>query len=287
MSAHRALAPDIAGTVESPVSAVSWAAVVAGGLTAVATTLILLMVGAGAGFAAVSPWGDRGASAGTVVIGSVIWLIVVQWISSGTGGYVAGRLRTSWTGVHRDEIFFRDTAHGLLSWALATILGVILLGSAASNLIGAGARGVAAASQGAATAAAQVMEPIGQYDLDALLRPARPGAAPTAPMPDVAPEVMRILANGISAGDVPEADRAYLAQIVAARAEIPEGDARQRVDQAIERAKQAAARAKEAAEAARKAGMTLSLLGALALLIGAFVASAAAAYGGYLRDEPS
>lgn len=287
MSAHRALAPDVAGTVESPVSAVSWAAIVAGGLTAVAVTFILLAIGAGAGFAAVSPWGDRGASVGTVVIGSIIWLIVVQWISSGVGGYVAGRLRTSWTGVHRDEIFFRDTAHGLLAWALATLVGTAFLTSAATSVVGAGARGLAAASAGAVTAAAEAVGPVSQYDLEALLRPARPGGQPGAPVRDIAPEVMRILARGISAGDVPANDRAYLAQIVATRAEISEDDARQRVDQVITRAQQAADRAKEAAEAARKAGMTLSLLGALAMLIGAFVASAAAAYGGQLRDEPS
>lgn len=120
------------------------------------------------------------------------------------------------------------------------------------------------------------------------MRPAQPGATPAnAPLPDVAPEITRIVANGLTVGDVSPADRTYLAQLVASRAGISADDARTRVDQAIERTKQAATQAREAADATRKAAMTLSLFGALAMFIGAFIASAAAAYGGQLRDEPS
>lgn len=285
MSASSHMAPDIGGRVESSSSAVSWAAIFAGGLAAVATTIILLTIGAGAGLASVSPWADHGATAGTVVIGAIIWLVVVQWISSATGGYVAGRLRTNWTGLDRDELFFRDTAHGLLAWAVATILSAVLAVSVVSNIAGAGARGVAAVGQGAATAAAAAVSPVSQYELDALLRPAQPTSPGAASVPDVAPEVMRILANGLTTGEVPEADRAYLARIVAARAEISQEEARQRVDGLINGARAAAERAKEAAEAARKAGMTMALLTALAMLVGAFSAAVAAAFGGSHRDE--
>lgn len=286
MSAHRAIGPELEGTVESPVSAVSWAAIIAGALAAVAATLILTIASAGVGFAAMSPWRGEGVAASTIAIGSVVALVVVQWISSGLGGYVAGRLRTSWTGVHRDEVFFRDTVHGLLAWALATVLAVMLASSALTNLVGAGARGAAAVSQDAASAAASAVGSVSQYDVDTLLRPARPGAAPPAgQLSDIGPEVMRILTNGVAAGDMPPADRDYLAQIVASRSDVSAADARQRVDAAVERAKQAAVRAQEAADTARKTATTLSLLGALALLIGAFIASAAAAYGGQLRDD--
>ena len=275
-------------TVESTVSAVSWSAILAGGLTAVTATLVLLMVGAGLGFSAVSPWDDRGVSASTLAVSTVIWLIVVQWLSSAVGGYVAGRLRTNWTGVHRDEVFFRDTAHGLLAWALATMLGVALLGSAVSTIIGAGTRVAESVAEGAAQTAVAVVGPVSQYDLDVLMRPAQGGAVPRDPnATDVAPEVMRIITTGISAGDVPPADRIYLSQIVAARTGVSQDDARQRVDQAIERGKQAAVQAREVAETVRKTAAKLALFGALAMLIGAFVASAAAAYGGQLRDEPS
>jgi len=282
-----ALGRGVGDTVESTVSGVSWPAIVAGGLAAVAVTLILLMVGAGLGFSAISPWGGQGASAATLAAGTVIWVIVVQWVASATGGYVAGRLRTSWTGIHRDEVFFRDTAHGLLSWALATMLGVALLGSAVSAIIGAGASGVGAVAEGAARTTTSAIGPFSQYDLDSLMRPAQPGAAPRNAAADVAPEIMRIVTNGITAGNVPPADRAYLAELIAARAGISRDDAQRRVDEAIDRGKQAAARAQEIAETARKTAARLALFGALALLIGAFVASAAAAYGGMLRDEPS
>jgi hypothetical protein len=65
-------------------------------------------------------------------------LIITQWLSAGLGGYLAGRLREKWVGVRTDEVLFRDTAHGLLAWALATIIVVALL------IVGSGA--VAAAT---------------------------------------------------------------------------------------------------------------------------------------------
>ena len=51
-----------------------------------------------------------------------MWLIVMQWLSSAAGGYIAGRMRTRWYSLHGDEAFFRDTAQGLVTWALATIV---------------------------------------------------------------------------------------------------------------------------------------------------------------------
>jgi hypothetical protein len=276
----------VVDTVESSVSAVSWPAILAGGLTAIAATLILLMVGAGLGFSTISPWPDRGASAPTLAIAAVIWLIVVQWIASGLGGYVAGRLRADWVGVARDETFFRDTAHGLLTWALATLVGVALLGSTVSAVMGAGVRGVGAVAGGAVSAAASAAGPVSPYELDRLLRPSQPRLA-NAGVGEVGAEVVRIIGQGLSTAEVPEADRAYLAQIVAARAGVPAEEARGRVDDVIQRARQAATQAREVAETARKTAARTSLFGALALLIGAFVASAAAGLGGRLRDHPS
>lgn len=124
-----------AGTqIDAGASAVAWPAIWAGSAIAIGVTLILLTVGSGFGLSAVSAWPGVGPSPKTFTIEAGIWLIVMQWLSSAFGGYVAGRLRTRWNGLHTDEVFFRDTAHGLLTWAVATIVvaGVAVLSASIS-----------------------------------------------------------------------------------------------------------------------------------------------------------
>ena len=111
-----------------------------------AFTLVLLSFGTGVGFAAVSPWGNSGVSTTTFEIGTGLYFIVMAMISSAIGGYLAGRLRTKWSGVHTEEVYFRDTAHGFLAWALASVLGAILLASPATSLLGGAASGVTQAA---------------------------------------------------------------------------------------------------------------------------------------------
>src|ERR1700694_5585403 len=120
---------------ESSRSGVSWAAIIAGGVTAAAVSLILLILGAGLGLTTVSPWSNAGASATAIGVGAIIWLVVTQWIAAGLGGYLTGRLRTKWVNVHTHEVFFRDTAHGFLAWALSTVIFAALLTSAISSLV--------------------------------------------------------------------------------------------------------------------------------------------------------
>ena len=110
--------PPATQPAESAVSAVSWPAIIAGAVAIAAVALILLALGSGLGLSSVSPWPNSGPSATTFGVYAAVWLIVVQWVSAGFGGYLTGRLRTKWVGVHTDEIYFRDTAHGFLAWAL-------------------------------------------------------------------------------------------------------------------------------------------------------------------------
>jgi hypothetical protein len=117
---------------ESAVSAVSWPAIFAGGMIAIAVSLIMLSLGAGLGFATASPWPHGGFDPGAFTIATGVWLIVTQWVSASVGGYLTGRLRTKWTGVHSHEVFFRDTAHGFLAWALGTVIVAALAAMAAS-----------------------------------------------------------------------------------------------------------------------------------------------------------
>lgn len=278
----------LADSPDTEASAVSWAAIIAGAVVACAASLILIALGAGLGFSTISPWHDEGVSAATLGLMTVVWLIVVQWVASALGGYIAGRLRTRWISVHRDEVYFRDTAHGLLAWALGTIVTVGLLTSAVTGAIGTAGQVAGAAGQGAAQVAAAAAGPLSQYDSDTLFRSTQPGAAnPNGETNEqAAEEVATIIGHAVTTGTLPAGDRDYLAQLVAARTSISVDDARTRVDQAFAKAREAAQKAREAADEARKAAAKLALFTALSMLIGAFVAAAGAAYGGHLRDDP-
>lgn len=281
---------------ESSATAVSWGPIIAGALAAAAATLLLVLLGSGLGLTMISPWSNDGASLTTIAVSTAIWLVVVQWISSGLAGYMAGRLRTKWVGVHTDEVFFRDTAHGFLAWALATLLLAGILGTAMTAVAGAGLGAVTSvasgAAQGAATgAAANAGTPSASdttsYFVDALFRPAAPASAATGPEGTAATDAQasRILLASAATGEMSAEDRTYLEQLVAARTGLSEADAKARVDQVLTRVEAAKAQAKEAADTARKASATLALVGALSLVIGAFIAAASAALGGRLRDD--
>jgi hypothetical protein len=252
----------------SDISAVSWAAVLAGGVVIAALTLVLLAFGAGMGFASVSPWSNSGVSSGTFEIATGIYLIVVAMLSSTIGGYIAGRLRTRWTRLHSEEVLFRDTAHGLLAWAFAAVLGAATLGAAATYVVG-------GAPTGAGQGAAQTTD----YFVDMLLRPGPNGRA-TVPTQDAAAtrrEVGLILTRALSGGDVPAGDRAYLTQLVAARSGISPEDAERRITDVDNQAK-------TAVDSARKAAAALSMWLTVSMLVGALSASLAAIEGGQLRD---
>jgi hypothetical protein len=276
--------------VESSTSGVAWAAVLGGAFTAAASSLILLALGSGFGLASVSPWSNVGASVTTFTVITAIWLIIVQWLSSGLGGYLTGRLRTKWAGLHTHEVFFRDTANGFLSWAVAAVIVVAFLASTASSVMngatqvvaGAAAGGTQGAAQAASRSGGNPADPTG-YFVDSLYRSDRPN--PDAASQDIRPETARILAMGVRNGDVSAPDKAYLAQLVATRTGLSQADAQKRVDDVIAQEKAAELKAREAADKARKAGAYLSLFIGLSMLIGAFIASAAGALGGRQRDE--
>lgn len=270
----------MAAANEASSSAVSWPAIFAGAFTALALAVVLTSLGAGLGLTTISAWPNSGASVTTFTISAGLGLIAVQWLSSALGGFITGRLRTKWTGVHTHEVFFRDTAHGLLSWALTTIIGTVLLGAAASSVVSGGVRAASTVTAGAAQTA---MSSVSGYSVDTLFRSDWIDAS--TPNQETTAQATRILANGVRNGDVPSADRTYLAQIVAAKTGIAQVDAQKRVDDTIASVKEAETKARQTADAARKATATFAIFAALSLMIGAFVSCAAAAYGGSLRDE--
>jgi hypothetical protein len=268
-----ALSPEFrAGTEEAQISAVSWPAIGAGGVSAAALTLVLLAFGTGMGLSSVSPWSNSGASLTTFGIGTGLYLVVVAMIASSIGGYLAGRLRTKWAGVHTHEVYFRDTAHGFLAWAFATVLSAAALGSAASQMVGGASAGLTQA------VGSQSAGPMDSY-VDRLLR-ADPAATQNNDGDAAASrgELTRLFTSSLrDGGDVAPADRTYVAQAVAARTGLNQADAEKRVSDVI-------TQAKIDADNARTAAAHLALWLTISLLMGAFSASLAATEGGGLRD---
>jgi hypothetical protein len=215
-------------TVEASTSGIAWPPILAGAFAAAATSLILVALGSGFGLASVSPWPNSGASATTFTLMMAIWLIIAQWVSAGLGGYLTGRLRTKWVGVHTHEVFFRDTAHGFLAWAVAAVVGAAVLASVASSLLsGVAHRAPSVASTGAdANLGVLQADPSGYY-VDRLFRSDHPNATDQ----DVRAEATRILAIGIRSGALPAADQTYLAQLVAARTGLSQASAEKRVEE--------------------------------------------------------
>jgi hypothetical protein len=252
---------------------VSWPAIVAGAVVACALTLVLLAFGTGLGLSVVSPWAGSGVSATTFKLGTGLYLVVIAMIASSLGGYLAGRLRSGWTGVRSDEVYFRDTAHGFVAWALASVLGAAVLASPASSLIG----GTAAGATQGAVSAAQSAGPMDGY-VDTLLRTDPAASAAANNQSDSRGEVVRLFTRSFrGGGDLKAPDRQYVSKVVAARTGLSEADANKRVDEVV-------TQVKADADAARKATAAAAFWLTASLLLGAFCASLAATEGGGLRD---
>ena len=295
-------------------SAVSWGAIFAGAAVAASLALMLLMLGAGLGLTSISPWENQGLAAGTVGIAAIAWLTFTQIVASGMGGYLAGRLRTKWVDTHTNEIYFRDTAHGFLTWAVALLVSAVLLTTTISSLIGGSAKVIGSVAGGATATAvnnagegssmlskssmeyftrslfrASGSTPAGNSnasgnDVMAMNQPAPPKAESPAQLA----EVTGIFANSIYSGALPQDDLTYVAQLVSQNTGISQQEAEQRVQAVYDKAqanlKEAKDKAQQAADAARKTTSYVTLWSFISLLIGAFVASLCATYGGRQRD---
>jgi hypothetical protein len=283
-----------ASTIVDAQSAVSWGAIAAGAVGAAALSFVLIAFGAGLGLSSISPWSDAGVSTSTFKTGTGIYLVIVAVMSSAVGGYLAARLRAKWANIHTHEAFFRDTAHGFLAWAFATLLMAGALSSAASYLANGAAAGLGAAS----SQAGRSVNPAEIY-VDKLFR-ADPSAQ-TASSPDSSnsgtstpntatsgssnadpnrtrAEAVRLWTSAFHDNqDFGATDRAYLTRLVATRTGLSQADAEKRVNDVV-------TEAKTAADNARSGAAKLSLWLTVAMLFGAFAASLAAVEGGSLRD---
>jgi len=263
----------------APSSAVSWSAILAGAAVSAGLSLILLLIGSGIGFSVMNPWSSSTVATTTkaaTVAG--IYITVTAVMASAVGGYLAGRLRHLWLGTHPHEAFFRDTAHGLITWAVATVASVALLGTVTSNLTGTAARGAGtvAAREGAA---AGFTDQLFAYDYVAVSK-AQGNQVNTGIARDYNGDravAARLLGRMATQRDITTDEKQNLAVIVAARTGLSLPDAEKRVA-TVE------ADARTAADTARRVGMMLSFWLAASLLAGAFAASLAAWEGGAIRD---
>ena len=294
--------------------AVSWDAIAAGAVAAAALSLILLILGVGLGLSSVSPWARDGVSATTFGVSTILWLTLTQLFASAMGGYLAGRLRIKWTAVHTDEVYFRDTAHGFLAWALASLATAALLTSTIASILSGGAQagasmagglaGIANSTTGGAAVAPSMTQDANggpmNYFVDSLFRrdATATGAATAGPTTTTeasdprssqdATEVSRIFLHVSRSEPLPPDDIRYVGQIVARRTGLSQQEAEKRVTdvQAKAQAKwrDAEVMARDTANKARKASAYSALWLFVSLLIGAFVASLAATFGGRRRD---
>ncbi len=254
---------------EAAASAVSWAAVAGGAFATAALSLSLLALGAGAGLSSLSPWSASGASPATVGVGALLWLAVVELLSCALGGYVAGRLRTKWVNVHSDDVYFRDTAHGFLVWAVSLVVTAAFLTTAASAMVGSEPRTPSTTRDESAVVDSN------RYFVDTLFRGDKVAAASDEALRS---EIGLIFAHSLVRRELTPEDKSYVAGAVSERTGISRPAADQRVDQVF-------ASEQQAAEATRKAVAHSLYWLFVALLLGAFCASFAATIGGKQRDH--
>jgi hypothetical protein len=245
-------------------TAVSWGAVLAGAAVAAAVSLLLFALATGLDLAALSSTSTNRATPASFTVIAAVALIVTHWIPASLGGYITGRLRTRWIGTPTHEVFFRDGAHGFLTWSVATVFMASGLGSGlastASRLTG------AVHSGGAAVHTAQP-SPFN----------AQSGAFGQAPLTASAPTHSELVVpDGPTLADMLDTDRTYLARPAATPGAVPEpGDVPR---PAWDRP------AWQASEAERRDAAANSIFTALSMLVGALIASISAALGGRIRD---
>ena len=246
----------------------NWSAVVAGALTGAALSLVLIAFGSAIGLSVASTAPSGRDTSATLAVLSGLFLLLTAIVSFGFGGYVAGRLRTRWSGtLHNEFVEFRDGTHGLVSWALAVVISGVAAAIMATTL-------ASKAVPPAASPTANSGEALIAYDLDRLFRSDR------RPQGDISysrAEANRILLSATSRDGIKPDDRGYLARVVAGQTGIAQPEAEKRVDEAV-------AATRTAVKKARQSGVILGFSVAVSLLLGAAAAWYAACLGGQHRD---
>lgn len=271
---------------------INWSAIIAGGLASATFAILLSILGVGLGLSVISPWSNVGAGAATIGISAIIWLSVTQIIASGMGGFLAGRLRAKWFGVHVDEVYFTDSVHGFLTWAIALIISVILFTSFLGSFLDKGIQSAEIYSNSMSRSHHQLKtegltDDAETYYLESLFRPNNDVDKKklTTLNDNKMLEVRRVFSQSLKNGSVSPDDLSYLSQLVSENTGLPKEEAEKNVNQAFNDISEAKLAMKVAADDARKASAYTTLWAFIALLIGAFSASYSAVLGGRYRNS--
>jgi hypothetical protein len=190
------------------------------------------------------------------------------------GGYIAGRIRSTWQ-TNPDEIHFRDGLHGLLVWSIAVIIGVGLTWASTATINETMSKS-SVVSAGRTNANPSDSEPgFLTFELDRLFwsdNRQQPTDSQTRA------EAGRILERGLGRKELAKDDHDRLVQLVSARTGLPPADADRRAAQVLSESRDAAAKARQSA-------VIIAFTLAAALAAGAAAAWGAAVIGGRHRDE--
>lgn len=275
-------------------SYIDWAAILAGGVLALAISVLLISFGTGLGLSLTSPYSGEGVSAAWVAIAAGIWFAWVMVSGFGAGGYLAGRMRRRAGDATAAEVEARDAMHGLMVWATGLVAGAVLAAMGVGGLLTAGSavvgKGIDVATEAASSdyfanlmLRGATIEPAVQATDGAVTTPATTQAAATVD-PAVQSQVAALLVRSAANAEMSERDSSYLAQVVAANTGLNPIEARARVDEVNAEIAQARAEALAAVEKARVAAVVFGFIAAATLLLGAVAAFFAAAAGGRHRD---
>lgn len=271
--------------ISDPPAYVEWGAIIAGAITAAAISFVLLTFGTATGLSATSPWPNSGLSPKMLASIAVFWILAQQIGAFMIGGYIAGRLRSRWSEGDVEEAELRDGLHGALVWAVGIALGAVLFAFATTSA----AKTAADVTSRTVTAATTSNLDLVSYYADVLLRTtgrqATPGtqAAPRGEpvSPELRAELVRLLGRALTNGSLAEADKSYLASLVAQRTGLNQQEAEKRVNDTFAEANRAV---REAADKARRAAVLTGFVTAASLLISLAAACWAAQRGGHHRD---
>jgi hypothetical protein len=291
------MANDQATTTAAHQGTVDWSAVIAGSVVAAALAFVLLTFGSGLGLSIAAPGPDQGVPILGFAVAAGAWLLAVQLVSFMAGSYLAGRLRLPLGRASREEKDLRDGTHGLLVWALGTLVGAVLLASGLSGAAQTAVSAAGSAAENVASATSRLLpdELNAAYLSDTLLQgsdsaglASGDGAAASANASAGSEQravVSRIIERAIVTGELPDVDRERLAELVASNTGLSSAAAEERVATVAENLRQLWTEATERAEAARGWGVMAAFLTAATLLVSAAASYLAATYGGRQRDE--